>query len=124
MGFDSRTGPNWSFLGQDVKKKKSLILSPDAKNDFNHKSKYSKIFLPKGQYSQKYFNPKSKRPSQNMLGLVFKLCGLGSYTGPNLIFNYVFSCLWLRVTSHSAQGHLARGVCKTFVFKVFISQVF
>lgn len=84
-GFDSRTGPNWSFLGQDVKKKKSLILSPDAKNDFNHKSKYSKIFLPKGQYSQKCFNPKSKRPSQNILGLVFNMCGLGSYTGPKQI---------------------------------------
>ncbi len=68
-GFDSRTGPNWSFLGQDVKKKKSLILSPDAKNDFNHKSKYSKIFLPKANILKNILTLSPNAQAKTCLGL-------------------------------------------------------
>lgn len=67
------------------KKKKSLILNPDAKNDFNHKSKYSKIFLLKANILKNILTLSPKAQAKTWLGLVFKLCGLGSYTGPKQI---------------------------------------
>lgn len=68
MGFDSRTGPNWSFLGQDVKKK-SLILSPDAKNDFNHKSKYSKYSYLKANILKNILTLSPNAQAKTCLGL-------------------------------------------------------
>jgi len=63
----------------------------------------AKVFnniLTLGKKIQEYFIIKPKCPSQNMIWLVFKLCGLGFNIMPKLIyFEPMFLGLWLKVTS-------------------------
>jgi hypothetical protein len=51
-----------------MSKKKSLILSPDAKNDFNCKSKYSKIFIPKANVLKNILTLSPKAQAKTSLG--------------------------------------------------------
>jgi hypothetical protein len=77
-----------------------------------------RFLLTLGQNPQKYFNPKPKCSSQNLLWFGFIFCGLGSNTRPKpMEFYLMFLFLWSRVISHHAQGHLAYTVCKTFIVK-------
>jgi len=74
-----------------ISKKKSLILSPDAKNDFNHKSKYSKLFLPKANILKNILTLSPKAQAKTCLGLCLNCVAYGLTLGQNkLIFKYVF----------------------------------
>jgi len=69
MGFDSRTGPKLVIPRARCQKQKSLILSPDAKNDFNHKPKYSKLFLPKANILKNILTLSPNAQAKTCLGL-------------------------------------------------------
>jgi len=71
--------------------KNILILSLDAKNDFNPKPKYSKSIFTQGQYSQNYSDLKAKCPSQNMFGFCLNYVAYNLTLAQNkLIFKNVF----------------------------------